>query len=111
MSQSQTIVSKDPFTGETLAELAAHGWDEVDRRLALAARAFRPPDGGDDAGWAGTPLDRRLEVLLRAADLLDARAGTYGLLMTREMGKPISAAHDELEKCARACRYYAENAS
>jgi succinate-semialdehyde dehydrogenase / glutarate-semialdehyde dehydrogenase len=46
----------------------------------------------------------------RAADILERESEKLGLLMTTEMGKPLSAAVAEATKCATACRYYAENA-
>ncbi|MGH7542138.1 MAG: NAD-dependent succinate-semialdehyde dehydrogenase, partial [Gemmatimonadota bacterium] len=56
-------------------------------------------------------LPERAERLLAAAELLERGKEAYGRLMTREMGKPIRAAVAEAEKCAWACRHYAEHAA
>jgi succinate-semialdehyde dehydrogenase/glutarate-semialdehyde dehydrogenase len=49
-------------------------------------------------------------VLEKAADILRDRKEYFGALITREMGKPVSQAIAEAEKCAAACEYYARNA-
>ena len=46
----------------------------------------------------------------RAAEILESDKRELGKLMTLEMGKPISSAIAEAEKCAAGCRYYAANA-
>src|SRR5579859_2828690 len=48
--------------------------------------------------------------MLRAAEILESEKQTLGRMMTLEMGKPLRAAIQEAEKCAKACRFYAANA-
>jgi succinate-semialdehyde dehydrogenase/glutarate-semialdehyde dehydrogenase len=46
----------------------------------------------------------------KAGQLLRQRARDYGRLMAEEMGKPIGGGIAEVEKCASACDYFADNA-
>jgi succinate-semialdehyde dehydrogenase/glutarate-semialdehyde dehydrogenase len=94
------LISRNPATGEAFGAVDALGAEAVDAAVTRAVGAF--------ASWRTAPLSTRAAVLLHAADLLDAEASRLGRLMTLEMGKPIGAAEDEAKKCARGCRYYAE---
>lgn len=96
------LVSTNPSSGEEIQRYDEHSADEVDRRLSLAADAFHRS--------RFTSFDERAAKMRRAADLLEKRAREYGSIMTMEMGKPISQAAAEAEKCALGCRYYAEHA-
>ncbi|MDT8436905.1 MAG: NAD-dependent succinate-semialdehyde dehydrogenase [Gemmatimonadota bacterium] len=98
-----SIASVNPSTGRTIQVYEPHGTGEVERRLALAAATFRT--------WRERPVAERTEVLSRAAELLEERAGPLGRLMTLEMGKPLAAAEAEARKCAWVCRWYAEHAA
>ena len=96
------IATINPATGETLETFAPQTQAEIDRCLALAHEQF--------AAWSRTTFAKRTQSMLRAAEILETEKVVLGRLMTTEMGKPISAAIAEAEKCATACRYYAENA-
>jgi succinate-semialdehyde dehydrogenase/glutarate-semialdehyde dehydrogenase len=56
-----------------------------------------------------TYSDRKLKME-KAANILEQRKDDYAYTMTQEMGKTLSSAKAEVEKCAWVCRYYAEHA-
>src|SRR5262245_35107186 len=97
-----SIETINPATGECVQSFPALTSREIEDRLAAAHRA--------SLAWRQAPIAQRIDVLRRAADLLDQRKVEYGRLMTLEMGKPIAAAKEEAAKCALGCRYYADHA-
>ena len=92
----------DPATGEKLASYPTMPADEVQAALERSHAAF--------GSWAYTPVARRTEPLRSLGRLLKERRDTLAALMTAEMGKPITQARAEVDKCALACDYYADNA-
>ena len=48
--------------------------------------------------------------MMATASLLAREKDKFARIITLEMGKILRAAVDEVEKCERACRFYAENA-
>lgn len=58
--------------------------------------------------WAQTPFSKRAECLNKTAALLRERVQDYATIITEEMGKPITQAKGEIEKCAWICEYYAQ---
>src|SRR5882724_5037239 len=97
-----TIASINPATGETLKTFQALSERQLDEKLQLAANTFR--------GYRRTSPADREPLMVSAAEILEADKERFARLMTTEMGKPLKAAIQEVEKCARVCRYYSEYA-
>jgi succinate-semialdehyde dehydrogenase/glutarate-semialdehyde dehydrogenase len=97
------FIAIDPSTGVKIAEHDELSADEREHAIAHAAHAQRT--------WGDLPVAKRVEPLPRLGELLRERKEELAELMTREMGKPISQAIAEAEKCAWVCDYYAENAA
>ncbi|MFI2763648.1 NADP-dependent succinic semialdehyde dehydrogenase [Streptomyces echinatus] len=96
------IATVNPANGETLKTYEAMGEEELERRLQLAEATFRT--------YRTTSFADRAQLLNRAADLLDEDQREIGRVMTTEMGKPVKQARAEAAKCAKAMRWYAQNA-
>jgi succinate-semialdehyde dehydrogenase/glutarate-semialdehyde dehydrogenase len=94
--------SKNPTTGETLAELQDLTPEGLEQKLAVAEDTFLQ--------WRETTYAFRAERMRRLASILKEDARRLGEMMTLEMGKPIKQAVAEAEKCAWVCEYYADNA-
>ncbi len=92
----------NPATGETLRTFDEISDAELDARIANAAAAA--------AAFRYTSFAERAAHMLRAADILEREKREFGRIMTLEMGKTLSSAVAEAEKCAWVCRYYAEHA-
>jgi len=60
--------------------------------------------------WRGTSFAMRAALMKKAATMLRERNRELALLMADEMGKPLAQGNAEVEKCAWACDYYADNA-
>jgi succinate-semialdehyde dehydrogenase/glutarate-semialdehyde dehydrogenase len=60
--------------------------------------------------WRNTSFEFRASKVRSVAAILRKRKEEFAKLMTLEMGKPIVQARAEVEKCAWACDYYADNA-
>jgi acyl-CoA reductase-like NAD-dependent aldehyde dehydrogenase len=63
-------------TDEVVAVFPSAGPKDADRAAEAAARAF--------PGWSRTPMPKRGEILLKAAQLLEARLDEVAEALTRE---------------------------
>jgi succinate-semialdehyde dehydrogenase / glutarate-semialdehyde dehydrogenase len=61
--------------------------------------------------WRATAFATRAMLMKRTATILRERRDSLALLMATEMGKPLKQGVAEVEKCAWACEYYADNAA
>ncbi|WP_424951355.1 NAD-dependent succinate-semialdehyde dehydrogenase [Deinococcus sp.] len=100
--QTASMHSVNPATGETFGHYDTLVLSQVNDKIARAQTAF--------AGYRLTGFAERAAWLTRAAEVLEERRQELAELATREMGKTLAAALAEVQKCAVACRYYAQNA-
>src|SRR5437899_410150 len=88
-----TMEVLNPATGETIAEVPAGTAADVDRAVEAAKQAL--PE------WLDATPGERAELLLKLADVLDANAEELAEIESRNVGKPLPYARDELPVCAR----------
>jgi gamma-glutamyl-gamma-aminobutyraldehyde dehydrogenase len=74
----------NPATGETLAEMAKGGAEDVDLAVRAARNAFR------SGAWSRMAPRDRMAVMFRYADLVGEHLEDFALLDTLDMGKPIN---------------------
>lgn len=92
-------LSINPANGETVGSYPYESDAQLDAALTRATAAFRT--------WRGTPIEQRAELLQALAATLRGQAEDMAQMITLEMGKPISQARGEIEKCAQLCEWYA----
>ena len=96
------LQSVSPVTSEIISTYDETSPADAERLVARADRAFE--------SWSRTSFGVRAASLRKAADLLEERTERYAALMALEMGKPLAQGRAEIEKCASACRFFADHA-
>lgn len=96
------LQSINPFNESLLAEFNEHDAKTVERKIDTAANAFR--------SWKRQTFSERAVFIKRAGEVLRRKKNEYAAVMSREMGKVLAESEAEIEKCAKACDFFAENA-
>jgi succinate-semialdehyde dehydrogenase/glutarate-semialdehyde dehydrogenase len=95
------IASINPATGEKLKEFSAFDDAQIEKRLSRAETGFTK--------YRQTTFTERSELLHAVTELLFQEKKRFAEIITLEMGKLFRDSLAEIEKCARGCRFYAEN--
>ncbi len=95
----ETLAVENPADGQVIARVPASGSEDVDRAATAAAKAFET--------WQHTTPQERSLALLKLADGIEARADELGRLESRNAGKPVGAAIEEIPVVVDNLRFFA----
>ncbi|MBN8868043.1 MAG: aldehyde dehydrogenase [Solirubrobacterales bacterium] len=98
--QGAEIEVENPATEEIVATVGSASGEQLDAAVRAATAA--------KASWAGMPAVDRAPLLHEIATALRAKTDELALLMTTEIGRPLTESADEVEWCAACFDYYAE---
>ncbi len=100
-ASGEKIARTAPGHGVTVSRIPAGGKADVEKAIAAARKAF------DDGRWTSKTASQRSLALLKAADLIEARAEELAWLDAVEAGKPISQVRGEIAGAVDIWRYAA----
>ena len=98
-ASGETMEVINPATEEVIGEVPRCDAEDVDRAVAAAKAAY--------PGWFDATPAERQEVLLKLADVLEDNADELAEIESRNVGKPLSYAKDELPVCVDNVRFFA----
>jgi len=90
----------DPTTRAIVDTAPNAGANDVDAAIRSAERAFRL--------WREQPVAERARLQKTAARLMREQVGELGLLLTRELGRPLAGSIAEVQRSAELLDVYAE---
>jgi acyl-CoA reductase-like NAD-dependent aldehyde dehydrogenase len=99
-AEGGTFAVTEPATGEPLTEVAEAGPEDARRAVDVAVRAF------EEGPWPRTSATERGRVLLKASFLVRERLEDLARIESRNVGKPIRDARDELGIVASTLEYW-----
>lgn len=91
---------RNPCDGSLVDTVPRGGADDADVAIRAADAAF--------GSWRATPVAERARLQKKAAAAMRAASRELGELLTRELGRPLSAAITEIERSADLLEAYAD---
>ena len=91
---------ENPATEETLADVAAGETGDIDAAVTAARACF------ESDAWRKLSARQRGRMLIKAADLLEARLQEFAELETRQNGKLLFETKIEIGMSAEVLRYF-----
>src|SRR5262245_49400730 len=88
-----TIDVINPATGEVFAGAPDCTPEQLDEAVAPARAPFQP--------WGKLPIEERQALLHKAGDVLAVHADELARLFTREQGRPVDGAKQEIDAAAQ----------
>jgi 1-pyrroline dehydrogenase len=101
-ASGETLDVENPADGKVIAKVQASNAEDVDRAVNAAATAFET--------WQHTTPAERSLMLLKLADGIEERADEIGRLESKNAGKPVGAAIDEIPVMVDNLRFFAGGA-
>jgi 1-pyrroline dehydrogenase len=98
-SGGETMEVLNPSTGEEIAEVARSTAEDANRAVEAAKAAL--------AEWLEATPGERAELLLKLADVIDENADELAALESKNVGKPLSYAKDEMPVASDNIRFFA----
>jgi 1-pyrroline dehydrogenase len=95
----ETMEVLNPSTGEVIAEVARSTAEDANHAVEAAKNAL--PE------WLETTPGERAELLFKLADLIEDNAEELAALESKNVGKPLSYARDEMPVSADNIRFFA----
>jgi 1-pyrroline dehydrogenase len=95
----ETMEVVNPSTGDVIAEVPNASAEDVDRAVQAAKKAL--PE------WLETTPGERGELLLKLATAIEEHTDELAELESRNVGKPLSYAKDEMPVCVDNLRFFA----
>ena len=101
-ANGETLVTRDPGTGEPLTTVAALQPADVDRAVDVAADAFQ------STGWSRLTPHERGKLLHRWVDLVEHRKPIVAQIESLDAGKLLPQADGDVQVFIETFRYYIE---
>lgn len=103
-ASKSTFENVNPFTNETINQVAEGNGTDIDKAVNAASKAFK-------GSWGQMKQKERLAYVQKIADVIDAHIEEIAPLESYDTGLPISQTKKMVARAANNFRFYAEMVS